>query len=205
MQIVKVTRDYIFSTACGKDVLLEIAVKYLGYTQEAAEKLATVQLSKGANGKGARSNGVGDLPQNKLRTIVVQKLQDSTDYGDTFKTNELQLEIDCLPDLDIGKAGANKAKRTTASGTKGHSGPLTGAYVVANRNGSKCTAESDPDKWQIWQHIWTCNTFEEYFSKAPKKGTTAKGRVITASSEMLWAVKSGWIKPVAAEQKQDAA
>lgn len=198
MQTVKVTRDYIFSAACTLPVLMEIATKYCGYSQKAAENLAKQGLKQGTEGSGLRSNGVNNLDAPKLRTVVVQKLQDSTDYGDTFKTNELQLDIDCLADMDINQAGANKAKQQRRTSQK-----LTGEYVVAKK-GLKCDENSDPEKFKIWKHIWDSNTFEQYFEVAPKKGVTKTGRVITAASEMGWAVKCGWVVPKAIYEQQQA-
>lgn len=195
MQIVKITASFIFSNDCTGGILFEIAERYCGMTIDAVNKLAKQTLSKASNGSGGRSNGVGNLEFPKLRTVVVQKLQDGQDYGDAFKTNDLELEINCLPDLDIGKAGANKT-----GGTRKASSKLTGAYRVA-KVGVKCTADNDPDKYEIWQHVWNCGSFEEYFQKAPKKGVTKTGRVITAASEMRWAVKCGWIVPTATTAK----
>lgn len=198
MQIVKVTAQYVFSADCTLPVLMELATKYCGYSLEAANKLAKQPLKQGTNGSGARSNGVNNLEAPKLRTVVVQKLQDSNDYGDTFKSNDLQLEIDCLEDMDINKAGANKAKTARKASSK-----LAGEYVVVKK-GLKCDESSDPEKFKIWKHIWECNTFEQYFENAPKKGVTKTQRVITAASEMGWAVKCGWVVPKAIYEQQQA-
>lgn len=200
MQVVKVTRDYIFSESCTLEVLMEIATKPeaeggVGMSQDAAEKLAKAALQKASISNGRKSSGIGDLPAPKLRTVIVQKLQDHKDNGQVFKDNALQLEINCLPDLDISKAGANKTK----TGPRGTSAPLTGPYKVV-KVGVKCTMETDPGKYEIWQHVWTSDSFEQYFHAAPKKAVTKTGRIITAASEIRWAIKAGWIKPVSAEQ-----
>lgn len=198
MQIVNVTAQYIFSAQCTLQVLTEIATKYCGYSAEAVSKLAKQPLKQASNGNGGKSNGVGNLEAPKLRTVVVQKLQDSTDYGATFKTNELQLEIDCLAEPDINSAGANKAKTARKTSTK-----LAGEYVVVKK-GLKCDETSDPEKFKIWKHIWESNSFEQYFENAPKKGVTKTQRVITAASEMGWAVKCGWVVPKAIYEQQQA-
>jgi hypothetical protein len=192
MQVRTVTRDFIFSDECTLEMLMEIATHgdYLGQSPAWVEKLAKQQLSKGSTGNGhPRRNGSGELPYAKLRTVIVQKLQDSPTQGAVFKDGNMQVEFPFLPDLDIGKAGAQRASR-------GASATLVGPYVVVKR-GVKCTPETDASKYEIWQHVWACKSFEEYFAKAPKKGVTKTGRIITAASEMRWAVKCGWIKPVA--------
>jgi hypothetical protein len=197
MQVITVTASFIFSNDCNLDMLTEIATHkdYLAMSNEAVAKLAAQQLKGASKGNGRTgryaSSGVGDLDYAKLRTIIVNKLQDSPDQGDAFKTGAMQFEMHCLPDIepDINAAGANKQ-----GATRKQSSTLAGPYTVV-KQGVKCTADSDPDKFEIWQHVWTCHSFEEYFAKAPKKGVTKTGRIITASSEMRWAVKCGWIKP----------
>lgn len=196
MQIVTVTKAAIFSEAFTIAMLTEVGVRYLGMSDEAVAKTATATLAK-------PSKTMANVSYAKLRTVIATKLGNHPDYNDTFNEGKLELEFDCLPDLDIGKAGANRRTRkasaadgTTPKRTTGAT-PRTGAYKVAKRAGS---AEADPGKWEIWQHVWTCTSFEEFFAKAPAKGVTKTGRVITASSEMSWAIKSGWIVPEAAEQ-----
>lgn len=202
MQIVKISAPFVFSAACTLPMLMELAQHaFVGYSQDAAEKLAAAKL-KGAAvgndriGKGS-SAGVGDLEAPKLRTCIVNKLQDSPDVGDAFKSGDMEFEFNCLADLDMGTAGANKAKRATSQRTASAVGTMVGAYAVV-KAGVKCTVETDPGKWAIWQHVWACGSFEEFFATAPAKGVTKTGRVITARSEIQWAMKSGWIKPVAA-------
>lgn len=202
MQVITVTSDFIFSNACTYEMLVELATHkdFVGMSKEAVEKLAKQQLKNGSERKGSKSHASGDMPYAKLRTIVVQKLQDSPEQGEVFKAGNMQFEFTCLPDLDMGTAGQNKAKRQ-ASGGKATVSELKGAYVVLKK-GVKCSEETDPGKWAIWKHVWECSSFEEFFSKAPKKAVTRTNRVITPSSEIRWAIKSKWIQPVAAQQEQ---
>ena len=188
MQIILTTKSAIFSDAFTCAMLTELAVTYLGYSAEAAAELATKSASKA-------SKDLAKLDCQKLRTICVQKLEQSADYGDTFKSNELELEYTCLADLDMGNAGKNT--RRSGGGRKAATGDLTGAYTVAKR-GLKCTAEQDPGKFALWQIIWESVSFEQVFAFADKKYITKTGRIITPASELRWAVKSGWIVPVAA-------
>ena len=199
MQIVTVTKSALFSEAFTFAMLTEVAVRYLGMSDEAVAKTATATLAKA-------SKTVANVSYAKLRTVIATKLGNHPDYNDTFNSGELQLEFDCLPDLDISKAGANKRTRKTAPAGEATTKrapagrtPRTGAYKVAKRSGSM---ETDAGKWEIWQHVWSCSSFEEYFTKSPAKGVTKTGRVITAASEMGWAIKSGWIVPEVAEAEQ---
>lgn len=201
MQVIQVTANAIFSAAFTVPMVMELAVSpFVGYTQDAAEKLAAQQLAKGSAKRGAKSTASGDLPAAKLRTCIVNKLQNNPDINATFaEANGFAFEFNCLEDLDMGNAGANKAKRNTGAGSNNRATKqdLAGAYVVL-KQGVKCTAETDAGKWEIWQHVWACNSFEEFFSKAPAKAVTKTQRVITARSEILWAIKSGWIKAATA-------
>lgn len=192
MQVITVTSGFIFSNECTFDMLKEIATHkdFAGMSDKAVEQLAKQQLNKASGGKGGKSNGVGDLQYAKLRTVLVNKLQDSQEQGAVFKEGKMQFEFTCLPDLDIGKAGANKQQKT-----KSNAPAQKGEYVVTGKGKGKCTEDTDAGKWAIWQHIWNSTSFEEYYSKAPKKGVTKTGRVITAASEMGWAIKSGWVAP----------
>ncbi len=188
MQTILTTKSAIFSAAFTCEMLKEVATKYLGYSQEAADKLATQTVSKATKHLEA-------LDCQKLRTVIVQKLEQSADFGDTFKTNELELEYDCLPDLNMANAGKNS--RRPGGGRKAVGGELKGAYKVEKR-GLKCTAESDPSKFALWELIWNNASFEDVFAKADPKYITRTGRIITPSSELRWALKCGWIVPVAA-------
>lgn len=199
MQVRTVTADFIFSNDCTFEMLKELALHkdFVALSEAAVEKLASQPLKNGSQKKGNKSHASGDMPFAKLRTIIVQKLQDSPQQGEVFKAGNMQFEFVHLQDVkeqDINAAGANKAKQGTSQ--RATSTELKGNYKVVKTNGLKATAETDPGKWTIWQHVWSCSSFEEYFSKAPKKAVTRTGRIITASSEMRWAVKCGWIVPV---------
>jgi hypothetical protein len=202
MQIVKISSSFIFSAACTQPMLFELAQHaFVGYSLAAVEKLAAEQLKgaskgNGRTGKGA-SNGIGDLPMGKLRTCVVNKLDNNPDVADVFKSGEMEFEFNCLADLDMGTAGSNKTKRSTGPRTASAVGALVGDYVIV-KQGVKCNPESDPGKYEIWMHVWNSSTFEQFFNSCPAKAVTKTGRVITARSEILWAIKSGWIKPVVA-------
>lgn len=202
MQIVKISAPFISTAACTQPMLFELAQHaFVGYSLAAVEKLAAEQLkgaSKG-NGRAGRgaSAGVGDLPMGKLRTCVVNKLDNNPDVAEAFKSGEMEFEFNCLADLDMGTAGANKSKRQSGPRATSAVGTMAGAYTVV-KQGVKCTPETDAGKYEIWQHVWACNSFEEYFAKAPAKAVTKTGRVITARSEMLWAIKSNWVKATVA-------
>lgn len=202
MQVITVTKDFLFSNACTYEMLVEIATHkdFCGMSLAAVEKLSSQDLRNGSSKKGSKSHASGDMPYAKLRTVMVQKLQDSPDVGEAFKSGTMQFEMQHMPDLDINAAGKNKSK---SSGQRASNSELKGAYEVVKR-GLKASEESDPGKWAIWQHIWNCTTFEEYFAKAPKKSVTRTNRVITASSEIRWAIKSKWIKPVSNNTEQQS-
>ena len=209
MQVRLVSHDTLFSADITREMLIELAVDAYGYTKAAAEKLASqalrtkvAQESNGTEPRGRNRESSADLECAKLRTILDQKAHaDDFPYGHAYVTGTWKYEFQCLPDvkpapkakaepdLDISKAGANTRKGGARS-------KLTGAYEIVKRSGP--TAESDPAKWEIWQHVWANTSFEAFFKAAPAKGLTKTGRLITAASEIQWAVKSGWIKPVAA-------
>lgn len=197
MQEVTITRAAITSEAFTLDMLREIAIKMLGKTADWVDTMAAGKLSK-------PSKAYANLSYNKLRTTLDKLLTDSPaeEYGELYANGELTWEFECLPDLDISNAGKN-TKRERKAKAEGESKPrankLVGAYEVAKRPNSPTVTGKDAGKWEIWEHVWSCTSFEEFFAKAPKKAVTATGRVITPSSEMGWAVKCGWIKPVAAE------
>jgi hypothetical protein len=185
MQTVSVTRTALFSVEFTRAMLIELAVGCKFYTVEAAIKLADQTLAKAGKTMAA-------LDCAKLRTILDKKLTDAPDdqFGH-YKTGEMDYDFECLADLDIGKAGAN-TKRGGASAPRKSSSKLAGAYTVVKKSG---VAEKDEGKWAIWQHVWSCTTFEEFFAKAPTKSVTKTDRVISAASEINWAIKSGWIAP----------
>lgn len=200
MQVRTVTKDFLFSNDCTLAMLKEIAVHkdFLGQTEAWVDKLASQQMANGSQKKGAKSHASGDMPYAKLRTVIVQKLQDSPTVGQVFKEGNMQFEFACLQDEPPQPDASKKAG--TARKQAAPKQDLQGAYVVVKK-GVKCTAETDAGKWQIWQHVWACHSFEEFFKAAPAKAVTKTGRVVTARSEILWAVKSGWIKPVQQEQE----
>jgi hypothetical protein len=195
MQIIKITHASLMSEVVTVEMVAELAL-FVGMSAEQI-MVASAQVLRGA------SKSVAQLTVGKLRTMVNKKLCDSIDLGELFKNGELEVEFTCLPDeeveeLDIAKAGKNKStasgKRSTATGGIGE---LKGSYTVVTRKGLKCTIDTDPEKTALWDFVWNCNTFEQYFATAPKKAITRTGRIITASSEIRWAVKSGWIKVTA--------
>ena len=186
MQKLNITKSFILSAECTLEILREVALKCLHCTDAAINKLAGQPL------KGA-SKDVEKLDHPKLRTVILTKFgNDNCEYGAKFASGELFVSIDHLPDLelDMGKAGENTKKTSAKRASK-----LAGAYVVVKAR----DMSGDEGKQAIWKFVWECSTFEDFFAKAPGKSVTSKtGRLITASSEIQWAVKSGWIKPVAA-------
>ena len=192
MQIVTVTKSSLFSEFFTLEMLAELAVKYLAMTTEAVEKLAAAKLAK-------PSKDLANLSYGKLRTVCATKLGNSPDYGETFNAGQLQLDFECLPDLDMGKAGANtKRAASTGKKTAAHVGavPKTGKYRIVRRPTSGSVNGAHPGKWEIWQHIWECTSFEEYFAKAPAKAVKSEKTIITACSQMRWALKMGWVEIV---------
>lgn len=203
MQIRKIAyADFFNATVVTPEMVRQLAAG-LGMSQDAIEKLANQKLSKASGGKGGRTNGAADCPDAKLRTVVLNKLQNTNDLVSNFSHGvsfEYEFHGEAFPDEtpepDINAAGANKQRARKATGTKatGVSAVQKGAYTVA-KQGLKCTAEQDPEKFALWQHVWNSKTFEEYYANAPKKAVTRTGRIITAASEMAWAIKSGWVVP----------
>jgi hypothetical protein len=183
-----VTRDLLLSADFTRDMLLELSVGTGAYTIQGATQMADAKMSR-------PSKILAGLDCPKLRTALIQKFEvmypDFTEKG--FMYNEQKVE----EDLDIGKAGANNKRKSG-----GRASSLKGEYEIVKKTGN---AESDEGKWAIWQHVWACKSFEEFFAVAPVKSITKTGRVITASSEIQWALKSGWIKPKVAEQQAESA
>lgn len=207
MQVRKVAyNDFFNATIVLPEMVVQLA-KGLGMTDAAIEKLSKQQLAK-ASGNGRKgSNGTSDLPDGKLRTVVLNKLSHANDLCSNFTHGsvfEYEFHGAMFPDEkpapDINAAGQNTRKqRANAPGRVGGV-QQTGAYRVVNSKGLKCTEASDPEKYALWQFVWQCKTFEEYYAKAPKKAVTRTNRIITAASEMAWAIKSGWVMPVSNEQ-----
>ena len=211
----------LFSDTVTREMLLELAEEYAGYSREAAEKLANQKLSKA-------SKNLAGLDCPKLRTILSKKLSEDVIHGEAFKAGTFFHEFACLepqaeaqpepepeaqpePEVEpqaeaepdpMSRAGANTRKKASSGAKKApaFSGktPRTGRYSIVRRPDSGSVNGDDEGKWAIWQHVWNCSSFEEYFAQAPAKSVTSKtGRVITASMEIAWALKSGWIVPEA--------
>lgn len=192
--------DFFNATVVTTEMVEQIAAA-LGMTAEAIAKLKAQKLAKASGGKGGRSNGTADLPDGKLRTVVSTKLANQNDYVTGWGQGaEFEFEFNGpnfaeeQPEPDINAAGANKQRKARSTGQRTN-GVQKGAYRVV-KQGLKCTAEQDPEKFKLWQFVWQCGTFEEYYAKAPAKAITRTGRIITAASEMAWAIKSGWVVPV---------
>lgn len=207
MQIRKVAnKDFFNATVVTPAMVVQIA-KALGMSDEAVTKLQAQKLAKASGGKGGRSNGAADLPDGKLRTVVATKLANKNDLVDGWSQESyFEMEFhgpdfpDEQPEPDINSAGANNARKQRASAKPGNVGGVQqkGAYRVV-KCGLKCSQESDPEKFALWQYVWNSKTFEEYYANAPKKAVTRTNRIITAASEMAWAIKSGWVVPVSNE------
>lgn len=206
MQIRKVAYSDFFNASVVTPAMVQQLALGLGMSQAAIDKLAKQQLAKASGGRGGRTNGAGDCPDAKLRTVVLNKLQHENDLVSNF-THGVVFEYefngpdfpDETPEPDINAAGQNNARKQRAPKQGGNGAVQQGAYRVVKTNGLKCTAESDPEKFALWQILFSCNTFEEYYAKAPKKAVTRTQRIITAASEMGWALKSGWVVPVSNE------
>lgn len=204
MQIRKIAnKDFFNATIVTPAMVTELATG-LGLSAAYIEKTLTQKLAKASASRGGKSVGVGDLPDAKLRTVILQKLQQPNDLVTGFASpdDSFEYEFTCFPDEqpepDIASAGANK--RTSAPRKANTAGAVVqkGEYIVVKR-GLKCDANTDPEKFALWQFVWDSGSFEAYYASAPKKAITKTGRIITAASEMAWAIKSGWVKPVAAE------
>lgn len=195
MKTVIVSKATLFSTLFTRDMLVELAVSAKFYSKEAAEEMADKPLNK-------PSKTMADLAAPRLRTALEQKFSQSASK-DAYNAGNMEWELESAPepevkpepkpapDLDINDAGKNAKGKKTAS-------KLTGAYVVAKKASSPSITGGDTGKWEIWQHIWTCRSFEEYFAKAPAKAQKKSGTIITAASEMSYAVRSGFVQPVVA-------
>ena len=198
MQVVIVSRELLFSPACTEAMLDELATVHLGMSAEALGKIKASPLAKG-------SKDVSKLPTAKLRTILVQKFSQHEVHGADFNAGRLRLPLECLATPEQPKQAqqqqraAGGAKQAKAGGRPPRD-TLKGEYWVA-----KTRNPNDPGKDPIWDQMWANTTFEDYFAKAPAKGVTKTGRVITSWSEMLYAVKCGWIVMGAKPQQQQAA
>lgn len=200
MQAIIVTKDSLFSEAVTCAMLREMAVKLFGKSEPWLTEMENKVLKSGGIYVGkSKENRTGTLLTCcALRKALATMLGNSSDdeYGELWAKGELEVEFDHLPDLDISKAGANTKRASTGAAGPRKTGVLKGAYkVVKMRDMSK-----DEGKQAIWKHVWECTTFEDYFAKCPTKSmTSSTNRIISASSEIQWALKSGWIVPVTAE------
>lgn len=178
---ITVTRDTILTADVTRAMLIELATRQCGYAGNIAAELADKTLSK-------PSALLKKLDCQKLRTVLIQKLEQVAGFNEgkfTFAFTCLKADPD---DMDIGKAGANNG------GSRKTSSKLTGEYHVARRTTNESSNGGDAGKWEIWEHIWNCTTFEEFFAKAPAKAQKKSGTIITPASEMNYAIRSGMIK-----------
>lgn len=190
MRKLTVTKALILSEEMTLEMLCEFAIGALHCTQAACDKYASQSLKNA-------SPDVAKLSYAKLRTVILTKLGgDACEHGAFFAAGELVWEFQCLADaeydpeveLDMSAAGANTKKAGARRTSK-----LSGAYEVVKMR----DMSGDEGKQAIWQWIWTCDTFEDFFAKAPAKSFTSKtNRQISAASEIGWALKSGWIRQV---------
>ena len=201
MQAVIITRNVLLSEQVTREMLTEIAMTMFNKSAAWVQEVSESPLKKG-------SATIKALSHAKLRTTLDQLLTQSPaeEYGDLYAKGELVVEFTCLADLDIGNAGKNKARTGKAGGAKAAGGAKVGsatkrgAYKIVRRPDSASVNGGDAGKWEIWMHVWACTSFEEFFAKCPKKAVTATGRVISASTEINWALKAGWIQPVVETQ-----
>lgn len=201
----QVTKTRILSTDFTMPMLRELAVRYLGMSDEAVTQTANAKLSKG-------SQDLKNLSYAKLRTVILTKMDNGfAKANPTWEADGVvELDFECLnpqpeqePTPEQEPAfGANKGAKATKE-PKGKKEPAfkgavprKGKYKVANKPASPSVTGNDAEKWKIWQHVWDCTSFEEYFAKAPAKGQKATGSMISASGEMSYALKMGWIVPV---------
>jgi hypothetical protein len=178
---ITITRDAILSADVTRAMLIELATRQCGYAAQTAAELADKTLSK-------PSALLKKLDCQKLRTLLIQKLELVAGFTEgkfTFAFTCLKADND---DMDIGNAGKNNG------GSRKTSSKLTGEYHVARRTTNDSSNGGDAGKWEIWQHIWTCTTFEDFFAKAPAKAQKKSGTIITPASEMNYAIRSGMIK-----------
>lgn len=190
--------DFFHADVITPTMVTELA-SGLGLSKEYISKMQAQDLKKPSGSGRARTNGASNCPDAKLRTIVLKKLQEPNDIVSGFAAGaSFEYEFQCFEDEkpapDINSAGANNTRKPRANAPKSGSVQQQGAYTVLKR-GLKCTVEQDPEKFNMWQHVWNSKTFEEYYANAPKKAVTRTGRIITAASEMAWAIKSGWVVP----------
>lgn len=97
------------------------------------------------------------------------------------------------PEVKANPFGSSKAS-SKATGAPRAKSNLSGAYTLLKKG---LRAELSDPKWEIWNHIYECTTFEEVFAKAPAKVVKTGGKTFASpTTELGWALKQGWIVPV---------
>lgn len=72
---------------------------------------------------------------------------------------------------------------------------LEGPYTILMKDRLKANEESDPNKWGIWNAIWTEKSFEDLAHRCPDPINTSRtNRRITWRTEVRWALRQGWIR-----------
>lgn len=196
MQVIKITHDNLMSEEVTCPMVEELAVM----VEMSAEQIAVAIKQDLRNA----SKNVAKLSCGKLRTIVNKRLADSVDYGDAFKTGGLEVEFECLPDLevepDISSAGKNKSTATGAR-SKATGGKFAGAYIITPKGIATLAAveKSDPGRWEIVQHILAARSTEDFYKLSPAKAVKKVGSMTSAATELNYSVRSGWVQaaPVA--------
>ena len=182
MQTITVTKDFLNSKDCSMEVLHDIATRHCKFTEEQVAKY----------GK-----------QGKLLHFVNKFLADPQNgYAEMYKDGTLQLDIAALPDPVPVKQAAQ------ATGQRRSVRQLVGAYKVVNRQG--CKAPKDSPKWQFYNVLFACATYEQYMQQCKEKhldaaviqGTKNAQLKITAAEFARWATKCKWIIPVETAPEQ---
>lgn len=76
--------------------------------------------------------------------------------------------------------------------------PTSGSYTIDPRGTRFADPATDSGRWEIWQHIWACRNFADYFAKAPRsatKNTRSGSHPITRESEMAYALALRYVLP----------
>jgi len=187
-QTMRVTRDSLLSEALAAAQLAEL-LAMLGYNENQTKRIMGESLRNA-------SRGTEHLSHNKARTTACKKLEEHKEWAAKFTAGELDLLFTTLPDPEPSASTARAAK---------HRSKLSGPYHVVKQPNSPSVTGGDAGKWEIWQHVWECSSFEDYFAKAPvKAATSSTGRLITPAMEIRWALKCGWIKEGTKEQQPAA-
>lgn len=188
MQIVNVTNDLLLNPACSADMLRELLTTTLGYSDEAAEKIMAQTLSK--------AGGVmKTLAHNQARTVIMKKLQDHPELGESYTSGKLRVQFQCLATPEEPKTAQQQEKKSGAPRSS-TTGSLRGAYWVKKQRNI-----DDAGQKEVYDALWSCRSFEEFYAKAPAKSVTRTGRAVTSVNVMGYAIKMGWI--VAGEKPQE--